>query len=160
MLGVGDSAPSFSLVGTDGTAVSTYAFEDFLADGPALLAFFPFAFSPACTEEICSLRDVEWFSIVDGFSVVGVSTDGPFALRAFASEHDVDFPLLSDGDGAVADALGVRAEEIEGVGNRVNRSTFLVDESGTIRHVIRLEDPYETPDLTAIRDAAADLDAV
>lgn len=160
MLDVGDSAPSFSLVGTDGTEVGTYGLAEFVTDGPALLAFFPFAFSPACTEEICSLRDVEWFSIVDGFSVVGISTDGPFALRAFASEHHVDFPLLSDGDGAVAEAYGVRADEIEGVGNRAARSTFLVDESGTVRHATRTGDPYETPDLTAIKDAAADLGGV
>lgn len=157
MLGVGESAPPFSLQGTDGTDISTYTLEDHLADGPALLAFFPFAFSPVCTEQICNLRDVEWFSIMDGFSVLGVSTDGPFAQRAFADEHDVDFPLLSDGDGGIADAYGVLADELDGVGRVAKRATFIVDRSGTVRHVTLTADHNETPDLTAIRDAAVGL---
>lgn len=159
MLGAGDRAPRFSLQGTDGTDIATYALDPQLADGPVLLSFFPFAFSPVCTEQICNIRDVEWFSIREGFSVLGISTDSPFAQRAFAAEHDVDFPLLSDGDGAVADSYGVLADGLEGVSHVAKRATVLVDESGTIRHAELTEDHSQTPDLSAVKAAAADIQA-
>ena len=66
------TAPEFELSGIDGPGDEgddSYEFREFvlselLEDGPVLLAFYPGDFSPACTEELCSLRDLQ-FETVD-----------------------------------------------------------------------------------------------
>lgn len=158
MLAAGDRAPTFTLPGTEGEEIRTYDLDDGLGGGPVLIVFFPWAFSPVCTEEVCRLRDVEWFSLVDGLSIMAISTDSPFALREFARRYDLDFPLLSDADGAIASDFGILQETFEGFRQVPERATFLVDPDGRIAHA-SATNPLENADLAPVRDALAKFEA-
>jgi mycoredoxin-dependent peroxiredoxin len=125
-LSVGDAAPDFSLPDQDKQVVS-------LADlrgTPVLLVFYPFAFSRICTGELCQLRD-ELAAYTDaGVTVLAVSTDPVFSLKAYKAAEGFDFPLLSDfwPHGTVAQAYGAFNEKA----GMALRGTFLIDAEGTI----------------------------
>jgi peroxiredoxin len=125
-LTVGDVAPEFSLPDQDKQVVSLTE----LRGTPVLLVFYPFAFSGICTGELCQLRD-ELATYTDaGVTVLAISTDPVFSLKAFKAQEGFDFPLLSDfwPHGAVAQSYGVFNEK---AGMAV-RGTFLVDAEGRI----------------------------
>lgn len=123
-------APDFSLLDQDGQRVS-------LADlrgRKTVLYFYPAAMTPGCTTQACDFRDSIASLEGAGYQVVGVSRDEPAKLAAFRERDGLTFPLLSDPDHAVHDAYGAWGEKtnygkvIEGV----LRSTFVIDEDGTI----------------------------
>jgi peroxiredoxin len=153
MLSQGDEAPDFELLGTDGDGIEEHRLTDHLGDGPVVLAFYPQDFSPVCTEELCTLHEGDYFSFVPGVDIFGISTDGVYSHREFVTRHDIGFPLLSDGDGHVAEAYGARyAEPHEAFGARVTkRSLFIVDEDQRIQYAWRTDDVHEQPDLIEAR---------
>ncbi|MBI9114315.1 redoxin domain-containing protein [Sanguibacter suaedae] len=125
-LAVGDAAPGFDLVDTHGTPVH-------LADlrgAPVLLVFFPFAFSRTCTDELRDLRDAAADLDAAGASVLAVSCDPMFALKAWAEDEGFRFPLLSDfwPHGQVARRYGV-LDETDG---HALRGSFLIDAAGNL----------------------------
>jgi len=103
-----------------------------------VLYFYPKADTPGCTTQACGIRDRTSDYDAANAVVLGVSPDPPAKLRKFADKHGLAFTLLGDEDHAVAEAYGVWAEKSmygkKYWGNQ--RSTFLIDEEGTIRHVI------------------------
>jgi peroxiredoxin len=153
MLTEGDTAPDFLLPGTDGEAVEPYAMVEHVDRGPVVLAFYVFDFHPACTEEVCSIRDLSWFDLHPDASVLAVSTDSAFSHAAFAREYDIDFPLLSDSTGTVADAYGVRDSDVAGHGLVARRSVFVVDDEWTVRYAWGADEPTDRPDWDAVKDA-------
>ncbi|BDZ43439.1 hypothetical protein GCM10025865_27380 [Paraoerskovia sediminicola] len=98
----GDAAPALELVDQDGAAVSL---ADFAGTG-VVVYFYPKAATPGCTTEACDFRDSLASLQGLGYAVVGVSPDAPEALTAFAGDHSLGFPLLSDPDGTAARAWG------------------------------------------------------
>ena len=127
-LEVGTPAPELELPDQDGQGVLLSSYRDVAR---VLLVFYPFAFSRVCTSELGELRDA-WarFDRTD-LAVLAVSCDPVFTLRAYAEAERLPFTLLSDfwPHGAAASAFGV-LDERRGC---ARRSTFLIDESGTIR---------------------------
>lgn len=93
-----------------------------------VLYFFPKAGTPGCTKEA---RDFQQYlselSALDAIPV-GVSPDGPEALRRFAEKEGLTFPLLSDQDLSLARAYGVAKDK------GVQRATFLLDRAGVVRY--------------------------
>ena len=125
-LSVGDRAPEFSLPDQDKQVVS-------LADlrgTPVLLVFYPFAFSRICTGELCQLRDELSVYTDAGVTVLAVSTDPVFSLKAYKEQEGFEFTLLSDfwPHGSVAQAYGAFNEKA----GMALRGTFLIDAEGTI----------------------------
>jgi peroxiredoxin len=157
MLASGDEAPEFTLPGATADDQRRYDSTEFTAEGLAVLSFFPFDFSPVCSEQLCTLRDIEWFQIEDGIDVVGISRDSTHAHQAFIQHHDLPFPLLSDHSGDVAAQFGVRQEELEGHRNVTKRSFFVIDDTQTVRYAWLREDPYQRP---PINDIAAEIQAL
>lgn len=155
MVTVGDTAPSFELPGTGdvGGDVPTYRLDDALGEGPIVLAFYAFDFHPGCTEQLCSIRDLSWFDINPDVSVFGISTDRVFSHRAFAEQHDIEFPLLSDSDGRVAEAYGVLRDELLGHRHVAKRALFLLDTDGTVQYRWVGDDPEAVPSLTPLYEA-------
>jgi peroxiredoxin len=149
MLDRGDDAPDFELRGTDGTDIRDYRLSDHLDDGPVVLAFYPQDFSPTCTEELCTLHEGDYFAFVPGVDIFGISTDGVYSHQEFADKHGIGFPLLSDGDGVVAEQYDARyADTHELFGMRVvKRSLYLIDEDATVRYAWQSEDVERMPDL-------------
>ncbi len=133
-LAVGDEVPAVSgeLVYPDGTA-ETVPLADLYADRPLLLNFYMADFSPDCVSEWCSFRDFDWFTVENDVAVVGASRSGTGLHRRFIDYLDLNFPLYSDPDLALADAFGVRYRAF-GVTDRARRSCFLVDGDGVVRY--------------------------
>ncbi len=127
-LKVGDKAPAFELVGTDG---KTYSLEQFKGKQGVVLAWFPKADTPGCTIECKSLREhgdalkplkVAYFT---------ASVDPPAANKKFAEKLALDYPILSDPDSSVAKAYGV----VHGERKVAERWTFYIDKEGVIKAI-------------------------
>ena len=151
-ISVGDVAPEFSLPDQDRQVVSL---SD-LRGTPVLLVFYPFAFSRICTGELCQLRD-ELATYTDaGVTVLAISTDPVFSLKAFKAQEGFDFRLLSDfwPHGAVAQAYGVFNDK---AGMAV-RGTFLLDAEGRVAFT-EVNGPGDAREQSGWRDAVAELAA-
>jgi len=160
MLGEGTEAPTFELPGTGSETdqFREYALDEALAEGPVLLNFYMFDFNPQCTTHVCSINEMAWFELDERLTVFGISTDRTFSHSAFADQEGLQFPLLSDSDGSVAERYDVLYEEFQGHKRIAKRSVFLVDAGGVIRYAWSTEDPADQPDLSAVRDAVDELD--
>ena len=168
MLSEGDTAPDFELVGVpDQLAARLEADDDRnpelelqrfrLSDSAAagnvvLLSFYMFDFAPVCTEQSCRMRDAEFFQLVDDLDVYGISADGPYSHAAFAEQRDLNYPLLSDTDGSVAERYGVLHEEFEGMRRVTRRALFVVDADRTIRYAWANAEERTAPDLEPVRE--------
>ena len=139
MIQSGDKAPQFALVDQDGNEVTL---ED-LAGQRVVLYFYPKALTPGCTTQACGVREHRLDYDKAGAVVVGVSPDEPERLRRFADKHELEFTLLSDPGHEVAEAYGVWVEKSlygrKFWGNE--RTTFVIDENGTVATVLRRVKP-------------------
>ena len=130
----GDKAPDFSLPDDTGRTVSL---SDF-AGRKVIVYFYPAAMTPGCTTQACDFSESLDSLKRDGYDVVGISKDAPAKLAKFRERDHLTLPLLSDEDLAVHQAYGAYGEKklygktVEGV----LRSTFVVDEEGTLRHAL------------------------
>jgi peroxiredoxin len=155
MLEVGQEAPAFELPGAAGGRIDTHSLAEYTDnDWAVVVVFYPFDFHPSCTTQMCLLRDAEGLSLARNTVVMGISTDSAFSHRAFADAHRVDFPLLSDSDASVAEAYGVRVEEVHDHCEVARSALFVVDPDRQVQYTWRSEDPEDTPDLTDVNKAA------
>lgn len=127
-LHIGVVAPEFSLPDHHGRQVSL---SDFRGRRVVVLVFYPYAFTRTCTGELRAIQDVLPTFQSDDVQVLGVSCDSMFALRVFAEQQRLGYPLLSDfwPHGEVARAYGVFDEER----GAAVRGTFVVDRAGVLR---------------------------
>jgi len=131
-LQVGDDAPDFELRDQHGRTVRRSALR---GEQAALIVFYPWAFTGVCGSELTALQqrldDIKRRDV----ALLAISTDSMFALRAFADQRGLTFPLLSDfwPHGAVATSYRVFDQ---GVGAAL-RGTFLVDRRGVLRWSLR-----------------------
>jgi peroxiredoxin len=154
MLRIGQEAPDFTLPGAAAGTIETHALSEYTDRGWAvILVFYPLDFHPACTDQWCSLRDADWLTLLDDVVVLGVGSDGAYAHREYATEHNIQFPLLSDTDGQVSRAYGVLLEEFEGHRDLPGQATFVVDPDRTIQFAWSADSPEEQPDLDALQKA-------
>lgn len=158
MLTQGEEAPEFTLPGTDGDGLEEYRLADHTASGATLLLFYPFAFSPVCTEQLCGFRDAEWLTVDEDVDVFGISVDSAYAQRRFHREYDFQFPLLTDRLADVAAAYGVQYDEWERHPKVAKRAVFAIDHTRTIRYTWASDDAYDTPELDEVWDAIGWLD--
>ena len=125
--------------------MKTRSLYEFLEKGSVVLAFFPFAFSPVCTKEMCQYRDslvrLESLKI----QVMAISVDSPFALKAFAKENRLQFTLLSDFNKKVSRLYDVLHEELLGLKGVAKRSVFIIDSNGIVQYRWISEDPSKEP---------------
>jgi thioredoxin-dependent peroxiredoxin len=127
----GDVVDDFELPDQHG---NSRRLSEFLATGPVVLFFYPAAMTRGCTKESCHFRDVRAEFEELGAHRVGISADAVDKQRAFSEMHGFDYPLLSDSDRRVAEALGVR-RMLRVLGpNR--RTTYVIDTDSTILGVI------------------------
>jgi len=133
-LKVGDPAPEFALVGSDG---ATHKLSD-LRGRVVVLAWYPRAFTPGCTSECKSLaasgKQLDDLNI----AYFAASTDTAEKNRDFAKSVGANYPILSDPTGETAAAYGVKTPL--GFASRV---TFIIDPAGFIRDI---EPSVETGD--------------
>lgn len=127
----GDDVPEFELQNQDGETVSSEGIED------ALIYFYPKSGTPGCTKQACSFRDrIAEFNEL-GVEVYGVSTDSVDKQKEFHDEQELEFELLADPEGRVAEKFGVLSKS-----GFAERTSFLVRD-GEIEKVFRKVDPEE-----------------
>ncbi len=126
MLDNGSKAPPFELVDQDGRK---HTLASLLADGPLILYFYPADFTPGCTKEACSFRDLHQDLMKARLRVVGVSPQDVASHRRFADQHDLNFTLLADPDKKVVKAYGLDGP----LGFGVRRGTYLIGKDGVIK---------------------------
>lgn len=126
MLNTDEKAPEFTLPDQDAHDISL---SSLIKDGPAILYFYPADFTPGCTREACSIRDLHRELTRAGLTVAGISPQSPESHRRFREKHNLPFTLLSDESKEVIKMFGVNGP----LGFWVQRVTFLVDPDRTIR---------------------------
>jgi peroxiredoxin Q/BCP len=123
---VGERAPDFSAITQDG---STIRLADFLSKRVVVLFFYPKDGTTICTKEACSFRDSYSRFADAGAEVIGVSSDSPKAHHKFAAQNQLPFHLISDADGSLRKAFGVRKT----LGLLPGRVTYVIDKQGIVR---------------------------
>ncbi|MFB6280537.1 MAG: redoxin domain-containing protein [Haloferacaceae archaeon] len=154
----GEEAPGFSLPAARGRAyndIETFDLADALGDGPVVLAFFPAAFTSGCTDELRAFSaDADAFAALDA-DVYGISVDLSFAQNEFIVKEDLDVPLLSDHRHEVIHEYGVVQEGMYGHFEVAERSVFVLDADGVVRH--RWVREGDNPDFETFVDDLADV---
>jgi len=150
---VGQEAPDFTLKNNHGEEVTLSSFR---GSKNVVLVFYPFAFSPTCTGELCEIRDQQASLEGDDTVVFGVSCDPMWSLRIFAEQEKFDYALLSDfwPHGQVSKEYGVFLEE-KGFSTR---GTFVIDKQGVVSWAI-VNSPGDARSTQEYKDAIEKLAA-
>lgn len=101
---------------------------------------------------MCDLANLSWFDINEDVTVFAISTDRSFSHQAFADAEDLDFPLLSDSDGSIAEAFDVLYDEFKYHHRIAKRSVFVIDTDGIIQYAWCTDDPTTQPDWSAVAE--------
>jgi peroxiredoxin len=138
---VGDQAPDFDLewLAPAGDGKETppkydrkrVKLSDFKGKQNVVVAFFPAAFSPGCTNEMKQYQTSHGTFTTANTTILGVSVDSSWSNKAFREQLGVQFPILSDWKRDAARAYGLY-DENAGV---ARRATFVVDKTGVVRKV-------------------------
>jgi peroxiredoxin Q/BCP len=127
-LKTGDKAPLIEGKDQDG---KTWKLADVVGKKVVLLYFYPKDDTPGCTKEACGFRD----SIEDlkkqNVEVIGVSFDPAESHQKFISKYHLNFPLLADTDGKIAEAYNAKMSGK----NMARRVSFLIGLDGKIAHI-------------------------
>ena len=135
MLKEGDKAPAFTVKDQDGNKVKLSDYKG----RKVVLYFYPRDMTPGCTKQACSLRDGFSDLNKNNIVVLGVSTDDEKSHQKFIAKHELPFTLLADTDNKVSDKYGVWVEK-NMYGKKymgIKRTTFLINEDGTINTIMK-----------------------
>ena len=126
MLDTGSRAPEFVLENDQGGETSL---SELVQDGPLILYFYPADFTPGCTKEACSIRDIHDDIQAVGLQVAGVSPQDTDSHQRFRDEHNLPFILLSD-----PEKVAIKMYDVDGpFGVGVRRATFLISQDRVIQ---------------------------
>ena len=146
IVAAGQPAPDFTLKTADG--------EDFtreqLLGRTTVLVFYPFAFSPVCTDQLSLYNEVLEDFAAKGATLYGVSCDATYSQAAFKEQLGVDIEQLSDFEpkGATCTAFGVLHP-----GGFPERALVIVGPDGTVTWSHQAENPGVLPGANLIFDA-------
>ena len=137
----GAPAPDFTLPDQDGEPVALSS----LRGRKVVVYFYPKADTPGCTTQACGVRDhLPAYEDADAV-VLGISPDPVKAVKKFHDGQGLNFTLLADEDHAVCEQYGVWGEKSM-YGKTywgAERTTFVLDEEGVVREVLRKVKPKE-----------------
>ena len=130
MISEGDKVPQFEIEDADGNKVKSSDFKG----KRHVVYFYPKDFTPGCTTEADEFsKDYKKFQ-KEGIEVIGISPDDVNSHRKFCDKMGIKYPLLADIDKEVSKKFGVWGKK-KFMGREymgVMRSTFLVDDKGTV----------------------------
>jgi peroxiredoxin Q/BCP len=141
---VGDKAPLVEGKDQDG---KTWKLSDEVGKKVVLLYFYPKDDTPGCTTEACGFRDRIADLKKENVEVVGVSFDSAESHQKFISHHNLNFTLLADTDGKIADVYGTKMADR----NMSRRVSFLIGTDGKIVHVTNV--PKAETHLSVMKEA-------
>ena len=131
----GEKAPEFTGVDQNGNSVSLSDFKG----KKVILYFYPKDNTPGCTKEACNFNDNLEDIQSKGLEVIGVSPDSEASHLKFIDKFGLKFTLLSDPDKEILLKYGAYGEKnmYGKITMGVIRSTFIIDEEGTIQKIIK-----------------------
>jgi len=131
MLDIGEVAPSFNSLATNGRRVSL----DELCGRRVVIYFFPKAFTPGCSRETRRFADVYDEIRALGAEVIGISLDSFATQCQFASRMGAPFPMIGDKDGSISKAYRVQRSWLP----FDKRTTYVLDDAGVVRAAFQHE---------------------
>jgi peroxiredoxin (alkyl hydroperoxide reductase subunit C) len=146
VLAAGTQVPDFVLATEDGEKFSS---RDLLGK-TTILVFYPFAFSPVCTDQLALYDEVrEELEREHDAVIYGVSCDSSWSQKAFREKLGVGIPQLSDFEpkGASCRSFGVLHE-----GGFPQRALLIIGPDGTVRFSYQAESPGDLPGVNLIFD--------
>lgn len=148
----GTPAPEFTLRRDDG---GEFTREDLIGK-TTVLVFYPFAFSPVCTDQLNLYQEVLDDFKAQGATLYGVSCDAVYTQTAFREKLGVSIEQLSDFEpkGAACRAFGVYHP-----GGFPQRALVIVGPDGNVRWSYQAPTPSELPGANLIFDGLAGLSA-
>ena len=149
VLEAGAPAPEFSLKREDGKPFTRADLEG----TTTVLVFYPFAFSPVCTDQLNLYDEVRDEFAARGATLYGVSCDSSWSQTAFREKLGVSIEQLSDFEpkGATCRAFGVLHE-----GGFPERALFVIGPDAKVRWSYQAPSPGDLPGANLIFDALAD----
>ncbi|GJL99126.1 MAG: putative peroxiredoxin YgaF [Methyloligella sp.] len=135
MLDIGSKAPNFTLKNANN---ETIKLEEFKGKN-VIVYFYPKDLTPGCTKQAIAFTEHE-----DEFSkrdtvIIGISPDSTASHEKFIKKHNLNLILLADEEKQAIESYGVWKEK-KMYGRTfmgVERSTFLVDRTGTVQAIWR-----------------------
>lgn len=124
-LKVNDMIPSFQAKDQEGYNVT----EEDIIGTTTVIYFYPQDETPGCTKEACSFRDKMREFDALATLIIGVSPDTVESHKKFIKNNRLQHSLLSDERKEMCRLFGVLE------GDKVIRSTFLIDSEGIIRWI-------------------------
>src|SRR5580700_805911 len=148
VIAVGTSPPGFRLARADGETFT----EENLTGRTSVLVFYPFAFSPVCTDQLQLYEDVRGELAARGDALYGVSCDSTWAQSAFVEKLGVGSEQLSDFEpkGAACAAFGVLH-----AGGFPERALVITGPDGVVRWSYQAASPCELPSVELLREGLA-----
>lgn len=145
VLAPGTKVPGFTLAREDSEKFT----EQDLQGATTILVFYPFAFSPVCTDQLQIYDGVIDQLTPNGEQIYGVSCDSTWAQQAFREKLGVSIPQLSDFEpkGAACEAFGVLHE-----GGFPQRALVIVGPDGVVRWSYQAPSPAELPSAELLLD--------
>jgi peroxiredoxin len=142
----GQPAPDFTLQRPEGESFTRADLEG----RTTVLVFYPFAFSPVCTDQLSIYNELLGDFAERGVTLYGVSCDAHYSQRAFQEQLGVDIEQLSDFEpkGATCRAFGVLHP-----GGFAQRALVLVGPDAVVRWSYEAPSPGDLPGANLIFDA-------
>lgn len=152
ILPAGTTAPDFTLPTTPERSVTLSE----LRGRPVVLVFYPFDWSPVCSDELVVFTEALSRIGEHGATVLGISVDSVWSHQAYRVDRAIGFELLADFEpkGVVAREYGI----YESTGGFAGRALFVLDGAGVIRWC-HLSPPAVNPGVDGVLDALSRLDA-
>jgi peroxiredoxin len=149
IIAAGTPAPDFILKRDDFT---DFRREDLLGR-TSVLVFYPFAFSPVCTDQLQVYAEALEDLAAEGATLYAVSTDPVWSQRAFKEKLGVTIEQLSDFEpkGATAKKFGAYVES----GGMTNRALVIVGPDGIVQWSHLADSPGDLPGVGLIFDGLA-----
>src|SRR5438132_10040198 len=141
----GSPAPAFQLARVDG---SSFTEADLQGHG-TVLVFYPFAFSPVCTDQLQLYEGALDDLRAQDVRLYGVSCDSTWAQRAFKEKLGVSSEQLSDFEpkGAACAAFGVLHD-----GGFPDRALVAIGPDRVVRWSFQAPSPGDLPPLELLRE--------
>ena len=145
----GTPVPDFVLKRADGSDFT----QDDLKGATTVLVFYPFAFSPVCTDQLQVYDEALPELREQGATLYGVSTDATWSQTAFKEKLGVSIEQLSDFEpkGEAARAFGAYF----GPRGMTNRALVIVGPDGVVRWSHLADSPGDLPGVGLIFDGLA-----
>jgi peroxiredoxin len=146
VIAAGRPAPEFSLARRDGEPFTRADLEG----RRTVLVFYPFAFSPVCTDQLSVYNELLADFAERGATLYGVSCDAGWSQEAFRAQLGIDIEQLSDFEpkGAACRAFGVLHP-----GGFPQRALVLVGPDGVVEWSYEAPSPGDLPGANLIFDA-------